>query len=976
VNLLSLSALERSKTNKIVYEQKYGRFLVTGKNGVVYEFSNHGGKLYTCDLSKYDNGAREEDTEECYYEALDDETAPNHEKNSVSLMETVAKNQSLFTVKQVEAADRGRVFTAAMGDASTTNMHALVRAGRVEGIDVEHSDITEGIDVAHSDITRLTKIYGPELEAIRAKPTQRKTKFADPVVGKVVQSNPMGYAMMSVYLFFAMLVKHIMMFFCRPTADVNRALDKQLSVVQGEGFIATEVTADGDGALGAMKEELERSGCKITTHAENKIRQAKDVVRNCSCWAILFSTVLTGALVYFAAHKVNTLATRANAHGDSPIEIFPGRPILLWRDLGAKGKRGKPLAFGSRVEMFHKTSNTMADRIRHALFLGSKGNCCGTATLFMLDTRTIVSSDKRKGPPLGAGTIARVNEIARRGPPFLRMIPIYVGGREVSDVDVIESAHDSAMPYGRASFPVRLVADDGHDTPDVSFGDQVDSFSLGIEAARADEAIESRTDFGIAEEQRESAEEIGGETRHDGEAAEIGGATSSSGAEPTAETKYHYPALYSAPEDSSWSGLVGAPWFPAGKPLPITEGRSKRVTKAPSRYGFDDKYVTKTGLLAEVYDLMRKEQSSGVVERVSVRPPTGRNRVQQARLENQREKHFSAFILTIDKAVDQLGDKALESMHRKLSWLHKKSVFTQVLLWNLSDELRPKIISSKMFLKEKFIPRELSDIPKSGLVAGKHMQDRGGYGEEETSSPMARDRRKVGSADVKTAYLKANMGRDVFVKMDRRVSDMLVKLSPNFYKLDADDKVHVKLDKAPYGCVKSAKLWYNKVSADLPPIHQKARDESHSTVMKLMLLAQRARPDMLLAQRARPDILTAVSFLSRRWSKATEEDLGKLTRVLKYLRYYQDIKIVLMCGDVLRVYSYVDASFAVHSDMKSLTGGIVSLGTGSSNVSLTKMRDDLIGYSVRKKPGGNGEASQTSRGAKEFGVSEPLVVKV
>jgi hypothetical protein len=84
----------------------------------------------------------------------------------------------LFTVKQVKAADRAIVFTAAMGYAFTANMHALVRAGRVEDIDFDHSEVT-----------RATNIYGPKLEAIR-----RKTKFADPVVGKVVQSNAAGYA--------------------------------------------------------------------------------------------------------------------------------------------------------------------------------------------------------------------------------------------------------------------------------------------------------------------------------------------------------------------------------------------------------------------------------------------------------------------------------------------------------------------------------------------------------------------------------------------------------------------------------------------------------------------------------------------------------------------------------------------------------------------------------------------------------------
>jgi hypothetical protein len=93
---------------------------------------------------------------------------------------------------------------------------------------------------------------------------------------------------------------------------------------------------------------------------------------------------------------------------------------------------------------------------------------------------------------------------------------------------------------------------------------------------------------------------------------------------------------------------------------------------------------------------------------------------------------------------------------------------------------------------------------------------------------------------------------------------------------------------------------------------------------------------MFLAQHARPDILTPVAFLSRRWGKATAEDKDKLDRVLKYLNACADLKMTLCCEGELRVYCYVDASFAVHADMKSHTGGVVSLGSGAVHVSSKK----------------------------------------
>jgi hypothetical protein len=57
-----------------------------------------------------------------------------------------------------------------------------------------------------------------------------------------------------------------------------------------------------------------------------------------------------------------------------------------------------------------------------------------------------------------------------------------------------------------------------------------------------------------------------------------------------------------------------------------------------------------------------------------------------------------------------------------------------------------------------------------------------------------------------------------------------------------------------------------------------------------------------------------------------------------YLNSWPELKMTLACEEDLRVYGYVDASFAVHKDMKSHTGGIISLGKGSVNVSSKKQQ--------------------------------------
>jgi hypothetical protein len=83
---------------------------------------------------------------------------------------------------------------------------------------------------------------------------------------------------------------------------------------------------------------------------------------------------------------------------------------------------------------------------------------------------------------------------------------------------------------------------------------------------------------------------------------------------------------------------------------------------------------------------------------------------------------------------------------------------------------------------------------------------------------------------------------------------------------------------------------------------------------------------LFLSKRARPDIQLAVSFLCTRVKKPDMDDYQKLCRVIKYLRNTIDIELNLQCDNLQIIKWWVDASFACHTDMRSHTGGIMSLG--------------------------------------------------
>ena len=100
----------------------------------------------------------------------------------------------------------------------------------------------------------------------------------------------------------------------------------------------------------------------------------------------------------------------------------------------------------------------------------------------------------------------------------------------------------------------------------------------------------------------------------------------------------------------------------------------------------------------------------------------------------------------------------------------------------------------------------------------------------------------------------------------------------------------------------------------------------HRVVAKLLYVSIRARSDILLS----------VAFLCTRVSKSTEQDRGMLRRVLEYVKGTLDLTHTLGADNLCKLRTWVDASYAVHPDMRSHTGGIMSFGLGGLIAKSTK----------------------------------------
>ena len=84
-----------------------------------------------------------------------------------------------------------------------------------------------------------------------------------------------------------------------------------------------------------------------------------------------------------------------------------------------------------------------------------------------------------------------------------------------------------------------------------------------------------------------------------------------------------------------------------------------------------------------------------------------------------------------------------------------------------------------------------------------------------------------------------------------------------------------------------------------------------------------------IAKRARPDLQVAVAFLCKRVKCPNVGDWKKLGRLVRYVRATIHLPLIVGCEGTGNMIWSIDASFAVHTDMKSHTGYCMSLRIGS-----------------------------------------------
>jgi hypothetical protein len=147
---------------------------------------------------------------------------------------------------------------------------------------------------------------------------------------------------------------------------------------------------------------------------------------------------------------------------------------------------------------------------------------------------------------------------------------------------------------------------------------------------------------------------------------------------------------------------------------------------------------------------------------------------------------------------------------------------------------------------------------------------------------------------------------------------------PGFVNLDMTNyvaKVLAEMPKDMDGTATSPAADYLfRIVDGIESLDESTSEFFHATVAKLLFLCKRGRPD----------IQTAIDFLCTRVQQPTRHDYNKLSRVIKYLSKTKDLVLRLSADNLNVAKWWVDASYGVHHDMRSHTGGTMSMGTGAA----------------------------------------------
>ena len=817
-------------------------------------------------------------------------SSPSEHSREVALIQTVKERQKGHTKAQVREAAKAR-----------EQMMTLNFMTPVAHKDIIRNEFIVNNPVSTEALDRSVEIWGRPPERYKGNAKHRKPEAAS---RRLSVENPIAEFRTNIAhtdLFFVqgvcfMLIVLDPMKYCwvqflanRATETLQVALEAFYSEMKSRKIAISLLRCDGEGGIWALESWIKSKGtlmdkvapgahCEV---AERKIEQGKEGVRRaCASLPYMLCRMLLVACVLYVFKGINLQRTT----GQMQRREAPPQNQFTGEKLDAKLHFQYP--FGTYVEAtVRDPDNSNQTRSEAAIYCGSTYQATVNNSIYVIKTRKMAERGDMGALPMGQAMIEVLDRQAVRDfGEHASKEPVFKDREERS----YERRTAEANHEGEAGTEVEDTAEETGVLEEIGVSGKTEVHERSMRLTRSMVAGAGGIDEYLIDRAAEEA---------------------SGGREPLAPIEALSPVRDHEQKKTPYnSASLWRRHGPALSPGYFHEWQEVRqeleMNDSPERMTYED-----TKAENDLTDVSNESQSS------EPRTPSG----------DEKEWHAQehALVMSQKQAIRKLGaDVALSAIGKELRQMVDKGVWVPVRWTDLSAMQSKKMIRSSMFLKEKHLPNGDFEKLKARFVAGGDGQDKNDYGD--LSSPTARlssvfavvaiaaaESRLVEVGDIPGAYLNADMKQEVHLLLDRVTSEEMCKIDER-YRGFMNDRgcVAVRLLKALYGCVESAKLWNDDIAKTLtddgfvpnpqdPCVYNKgtAKDNDQITVVLYV-------DDLLVTCVSRKRIDELWKLLRMKYAKPPQPDISvKAGPVISYLGMTFDFRVegevaMTQCGFV------------------------------------------------------------------------------
>jgi hypothetical protein len=236
----------------------------------------------------------------------------------------------------------------------------------------------------------------------------------------------------------------------------------------------------------------------------------------------------------------------------------------------------------------------------------------------------------------------------------------------------------------------------------------------------------------------------------------------------------------------------------------------------------------------------------------------------------------------------RFSDRGNAAVIKELTQFHTLKCFCPRDPSTLSREDRCNALTSLMFLTKKRSGEIKARVCASGSTQRSHIA------KEEATAPMvtleaifiqstifAHEGRDIATCDIPGAFLLADNPDYVLLRLDGILAELMVQVAPSLYRkyvtTNAKGKavLYVQLEKAVYGMMKSALLFYRKLVADLTSLGYEINPYDPCVANKIINGKQMTIcwhvDDLLIGHVESSVVTTFLSWLASRYDTADKK---------------------------------------------------------------------------------------------------------